>query len=281
MTDSVRPLIIASDTDSRDVAFGEENIITSSLNNTSLSEPVEFTKFEKSVNDYILLNLGAPVIRVELVPQQIKAIIDQSVTKFSYHAPSWTSHFYTFRTAAGRNLYELPKHVLDNLTYVVYKKSLLSIQAQAGTLEFDFFIKYFQDNFLFSDFEVGDFLLMQMHLEQIRKVLGQEGTWDIVNNKYLQLYPVPTEYDQVIVEYRALDSDTIHPSYKNWIQQYALALAKILLGRIRGKYKILPSPGGGASLDGAELSQEGAREKENLEERLLDEFEDPPMWSTF
>ena len=281
MVESIRPIKIASDTDVQKVAFGDENIITSGLNQTLLSEPIQLTKFEQTINDYALLNLGAPVIRVELVPQQMKTLIDQAITRFSYYAPSWTTHFYVFRTAAGHNLYELPRHVLDNLTYVYYKKSLLSIQSQAGTLEFDFFIKYFQDNFLFSDFDAGEFMLMQMHLEQIRKVLGQEGTWDIVNNKYLQLSPVPTEYDQAIVEYRALDSDTIHPAYRNWIQQYTLALAKILLGRIRSKYKVLPSPGGGASLDGAELIQEGIAEKELLEEKLRDEYEDPPLFSTF
>ena len=185
------------------------------------------------------------------------------------------------KVTAGTNIYELPQHILNNLEYVVYKKSLLSIQAQAGTLEFDFFIKYFQDNFLFNDFAVGDFLLLQQHLEQIRKVLGQEGTWDVINNKYLQLYPVPQAADDLILEYRAIDSDTIHPAYRNWIHKYALAISKGILGEIRGKYATLPSPGGGATLNGASLIQQSTEEKKQLEESLFVEMEEPPAFTMF
>ena len=155
------------------------------------------------------------------------------------------------------------------------------MQYQAGSLEFDFFIKYFQDNFLFSDFAVSDFNIMQTYLETIRKVLSQEGSWDIINNQYLQLYPTPVVDQAVIVQYRALDSATIHPYYHNWIQRYALACAKGILGSIRGKYKSLPSPGGGAMLDGDLLRQESKEEKTALAEDLLREIEEPPVFTTY
>ena len=176
----------------------------------------------------------------------------------------------------------MPTWVVHNLEYVVYKKTLLSIQSQAGTLEFDFFIKYFQDNFLFQNFGVGDFFMLQTHLEQIRKVLGQEGTWNIINGQYLQLYPKPVVTPQeVIVVYRGLDSNTIHPAYRNWIQRYALAVSKGILGEIRGKYTSLPAPAGGAQLNGPELKQESAAEKQQLMEELLLEIEEPPVFTTW
>jgi len=164
----------------------------------------------------------------------------------------------------------------------VYKKTLLSIQQKAGTLEFDFFIKYFQDNFLFQNFGVGDFYMLQMHLEQMRKVLGMEGSWNVLNNQYLQISPAPVlTPEEVIVVFRAVDSETIHPAYKNWIQKYALACAKGVLGEIRGKYATLPGPGGGASLNGAALKQESEAEKQKLEEELMNELEEPPSFTTF
>ena len=242
----------------------------------------EFSFFEETVKDFILARLGYPVVRVELTPFQIKSCIDEAITKLYYHAPMWTTQFCSFQTTANANLYELPSYILDNMTYCAYKKTLLSIQGQAGTLEFDFFIKYFQDNFLFSDFQVSDFYILQSHLEMIRKVLGQEGSFDVVNNKYLQVYPTPVVGDQtVILEYRALDSGTMHPAYKNFIQKYALACAKGILGEIRGKYQSLPSPGGGASLNGQALAQAGEQEKQKLEEALTSEFEEPPRFSTY
>ena len=258
------------------------DIDTSKLNRGTLADEVEFNAFEETVNSYVLSRLGFPVVRVELTPFQIKSCIDEATTQLSYHAPLWTRQFASFEASAGINLYELPQHILDNLDYVVYKKTLLSIQSQAGTLEFDFFIKYFQDNFLFNNFAIGDFYLLQSHLEQLRKVLGQEGSWEVINNKYLQVYPTPVITPQyVIVEYRAIDSNTIHPAYRVWIQKYTLAIAKGILGEVRGKYASIPGPGGGAGLNGAALIQQSEKERIALEEQLRLEIEEPPGFTTF
>jgi len=257
-------------------------IDASKLNTGTLADPVELNPFEKTIRDFVLARLGHPVVRVELTDFQIKTAIDESVTNLDYHAPMWSTQIACFKTQAGQNRYLLPMHIAYNLSYVVYKKTLLSIQNMAGTLEFDFFIKYFQDNFLFSDFAVSDFYLMQSHLEMIRKVLSQEGGWDVINGNVLQLYPTPVlDSQDVILVYRALDSGTMHPYYKNWIQRYALAVAKGILGEIRGKYKTLPSPGGGAQLNGQELMEQSEKEKEKLKEELLIEIEEPPAFTMY
>ena len=252
------------------------------LNKGTLADTIELNEFEQTINDFVLARLGHPVVRVELSPFQIKTAIDEAVTNLDYHAPFWTTQMATFETQAGVNAYMLPTHIANNLSYVVYKKALLSLQNQAGTLEFDFFIKYFQDNFLFSNFNVADYYLLQTHLETMRKVLSQEGAWDVINGNILQLYPVPVLNSQtVILVYRALDSATLHPYYRNWIQRYALAVSKGILGEIRGKYKTLPSPGGGAVLNGSDLIQASTQEKQALKEELLSEIEEPPVFTTY
>lgn len=252
------------------------------LNNTTLQDNIEFNKFEESIKSYILGRLGYPVVRVELSDFQLKSVIDEATTKLCNHAPFWANQLMTFKTVAGVGTYELPKYVLDNIVYVVYKKDLIGIPGMGQSLEQDYFLKYFQQNFLFNDFSIGEFNLLQISLEMMRKILGQDGSFDIVNNQYLQLYPVPATTDQsVIVQYRAVDSDRIHPAYKVFIQRYALALAKQVLGQIRGKYKTLPGPGGGAQLNGDALIQQSEKELELLEKQLLSEFEEPPGFSLY
>jgi hypothetical protein len=116
----------------------------------------------------------------------------------------------------------------------------------------------------------------------MRKILSQEGSFDIINNKYLQISPKPAQTTQdVILEYRAIDSNTIHPAYRNWIQKYALAVAKGILGEIRSKYATLPSPGGGAQLNGTALKQESVQEMEQLVQELLQEIEEPPAFTLY
>ena len=252
------------------------------LNATTMVDGVEWTHFEETLKDYVLARLGHPVVRVELTPYQIKPCTDEAIGTMYHHAPLFATQFVAFDASAGCNTYEVPSYILDNLEYVVWKKTLLSIRQKAGTLEFDFFIKYFQDNFLFENFGVGDFYLLQQNLEMTRKILGQEGAFSILNNQYIHIVPAPVVNGQtVIIVYRALDSATLHPAYKNWIQQYALACAKGALGQIRGKYATVPSPGGGAKLNGESLVRESEKEKEVLLKRLFDEFEEPPRFSTY
>jgi hypothetical protein len=254
----------------------------SKLNNSTFEDGIELNNFEKTIKDFILARLGYPVVRVELTDFQIKTAIDEAITNLDYHAPFWTTQMATFETTANVNMYMLPTHIANNLTYCAYKKSLLSLQNMAGSLEFDFFIKYFQDNFLMTNFNVSDFYLMQMNLEMIRKVLSQEGSWDILNGNIIQLYPAPVvNGETVVLVFRGLDSATMHPYYKNWIQRYALAVAKGILGEIRGKYTSLPSPGGGATLNGKDLLQSSQTEREKLKEELLIEIEEPPVFTLF
>jgi hypothetical protein len=251
------------------------------LSRSRFSEQIEFSNFYKSLKDSIMSRLGSPVIRVELTDHQVLTAIDEAIAKLDFHAPNWCTNYMTFQTVAGESFYELPTVVMNNLQYVIYKKSLLAVNAAQGSLEFDFFIKYFQDNFLMRDFAISDFLLMTMHLEQIRKILSRDGTWDVVDNKYILLHPVPQMPEEVIVQFRALNSGTLHPYFINWVQRFATAISKVILGGIRGKYRTLPSPGGGAQLNGQELVEEGTAEQQRLIDELFMEIEEPPAFTTF
>ena len=240
-----------------------------------------FTDFYESIKDFVLARLGYPVVRVELTDFQIQTAIDEALSKLDYHAPDWCTQFCTFSTSANISLYELPSVVTNNFRNAVYRKHLLSVAQSNGTLEFDFFIKYFQDNFLFRDFSVGDYYVTISHLEMMRKILGNDGTFNIVNNKYLNIAPPPSFAEEVLVEFKAIDSNSLHPYFVNWIQRFSLAICKVILGQIRGKYQTLPSPGGGAQLNGESLIQQGTQEQEQLVEQLMSEIEEPPAFSTF
>ena len=55
---------------------------------------------------------------------------------------------------------------------------------------------------------------------------------------------------------------------RQWIRKYALALAKEMLGGIRGKYQSVPIPGSETTLDFSRLLSEAAAEKTALIEEL-------------
>ena len=251
---------------------------TSKLNNSNAKDIVEFKSFTQVTKDFILARLGYPTIRVELTDFQIQTCIEESMSRLEYHAPHWMNQYAVFNTSAKVNVYELPPAIINGLTDVWYRRHLFSLGATPGSLEYDFAIMFFTNTGLFNNYNVGQYMLMQMYLKQINKVLGRGTTWNIVGGKYLQLFPVPDNTDEVILEFKGLDAETALPAYKNWIQRYSLAVAKEILGRVRSKYQNLPGPGGGTRLDGQTLLQEATAEKQLLIEELTTEIENPPLF---
>jgi hypothetical protein len=124
-------------------------------------------------------------------------------------------------------------------------------------------------------------------------------SFEIVNN-VLRLFPVPTFSYRCYFEYILENDRTLlsvspsgsvvvsdmsnapytQPVYtqinspgRQWIRKYFLALCKETLGRILQKYQTLPIPDGETTLDGAELRQEAAQEKEGLLENIREMLE--------
>ena len=127
--------------------------------------------------------------------------------------------------------------------------------------------------------------------DQIRK---SGYHFQIVDNRYLKLFPIPTRDYTLHFEYvvksvaNAPVKDTAknlitdisnvpytNPTYafinepgKQWIRRYCLALAKEMLGGIRGKYQSVPIPGSETTLDFGRLLSEAQTEKSSLIEEL-------------
>ena len=127
--------------------------------------------------------------------------------------------------------------------------------------------------------------------------------FEINAGQFLRLFPIPTSDYTLWFEYTMADSSTSpadttsptggttekdkdlvtdisnapyeRPTYeyinepgRQWIRKYALALAKEMLGGIRGKYQSVPIPGSETTLDFSRLLSEAAAEKTALIEEL-------------
>jgi len=85
--------------------------------------------------------------------------------------------------------------------------------------------------------------------------------------QYLTLYPQPTEQSEYYGVVSCYVERPIRDIIKElWVQRYALALTKIVIGRVRGKFQGVSLLGGGSF--NYDLLEEGRQEKEKLEEEL-------------
>jgi hypothetical protein len=77
------------------------------------------------------------------------------------------------------------------------------------------------------------------------------------------------------VPFSNLPYESINSIGKQWIRRFGLALAKEMLGQIRGKFSTVPIPGESVTLNGTELLSQAATEQSSLRDELksiLDEI---------
>lgn len=70
-----------------------------------------------------------------------------------------------------------------------------------------------------------------------------------------------------------LPYNNINSMGKQWIRKYALAIAKEMLGQIRGKFATIPIPGNDVTLNASELLSQAKEEQQALKEELRAQLE--------
>lgn len=163
------------------------------------------------------------------------------------------------------------------------------------------------DAFDFGSFSPGvNFLMMPISYDlakvqaielndQVRK---SSYSFELVNNK-LRIFPKPRARYRLLFEYfkkddksnaftnqsKGMVTNVAEVPYNNpiysqinsvgrqWIFRYTLALAKELLGYVRGKYQTVPVPGSEATLNQADLLNDSRTEREKLMTELKEMLE--------
>jgi hypothetical protein len=67
-----------------------------------------------------------------------------------------------------------------------------------------------------------------------------------------------------------LPFESINQIGKQWIRKYALAICKSMLAQVRGKFGVIPIPGGEVTLNHSSLESQGKEEKEALRKELME-----------
>jgi hypothetical protein len=157
------------------------------------------------------------------------------------------------------------------------------------------------DTFGFGAYSTGvSFMLMPMYADLLRvqaiefndMMRKSAFTFELINNE-LRMFPVPTKDFKLWIEYIVKEersnplkypngqvSDMSNAPYdfmtysqinsvgKSWIYSFGLALAKEMLGYIRGKYGSIPIPNGETTLNASDLLSAAGTEKQTLVDQL-------------
>ncbi len=241
------------------------------------------------IKDYVLLMLGAPVIKIELNEQQLDLAVDQSLKIFEDYAPREYFDYYTFNTIPGKSVYELPPDV--GLVRHVFYRETPNFAFSANDLGGAIPIEYFNQGGSLASMQggmvdpvqpiwgrMGEWVLYKSYNQMFSRLSSALGGWEWVGGfRHIKLYPVPCGVQSVIVHYlqKCKDWECVTQA----MQEGALCHAKIMLGRIRSRIKNPPGPNGGIQLDGDQLLAEGKEEKAQWQQDLLQRYGDLPYIS--
>jgi len=216
----------------------------------------------------------------------------------------------TLNVIAGQQNYDLLTSTSSSLSgsEAVYLKRVYHYAPSAINRYFDPYagtgtgIQSLMQSFGFGNYSPGvNFMLMPMYFDVLKlqaielndAIRKSAYHFDVENNRYLKLFPIPEKNYTLHYEYvlKSVANNPVkdttggitnmsnvpytNPTYKlinepgrQWIRRYALALAKEMLGSVRGKYQSVPIPGDTTVLDFARLLSEAASEKTALIEEL-------------
>lgn len=224
---------------------------------------------EKQLKAWLLRQMGAPQVAVELHPADLDDFIEDA--KDWFISNKGIARHWKTPVLSGQVEYPVPDDV-DAVLDVYLPGSRYDLRpyydpAALGlyTLPADFVVPR-------GEFNINSGVYQRIqYFETSQRVFSVEPDWiwDEVERAVI-LTPPPTTAGDMIVVYRAtsltLDQMTYHDF--EFIKRYMVAKAKLKLSRVRVKHPSFPGVQSDRSLDGENLGQEGKEELEKLDEEI-------------
>lgn len=233
------------------------------------------------IYDYIRSRLGAPIVPVELTDQQLENLLAETATEYNRWRNYREQLLYLTLAGNSRDGYDIPAIIGDssNIIDIIVKPHMPFGYYSADTdMASNLYMQY-----LFQKYgrpgQVGflsDYWLALSTEKDMNLILGTEVRWNITNRKIF-MTPAPKASLQVGIQYRA--ALTVNELLSdNLVRRYMLALAKILLGNIRGTFGgAIPGGTENIQLNSAELIAQGKEELAEAKQEMHQQTEMPTM----
>lgn len=220
-----------------------------------------------TINKFVRTTLGEPVIVVELENEQIEEMISQALGLYGTYKP--IERIKQFQVLASQQKYTFSTAECGRGIIEYFKPDLLR---QPISLEqFDVF-KYHTH---LPNLDPGDFFMERVWWEEVRRSAGSDDDWDfepdpVNGGGSLYVNPIPSDSYSACYIYVCDPTLTqVPPTDDRWIKSYTLALCKEILGNIRSKFEGVDGQESAIRMDGMKMREEGASEKEKLEDYLM------------
>ena len=223
----------------------------------------------------ILLMLGGGVVRVELTDDPLELAVQLAVDIYRQKSSSAMEEAWLhLDLSTNEAVYTLPQEVV--LVRKIFRRGNGVMQSTGSSV--DPFSLAYSNSYLLSAVRgaSGGGLLTYELYHQFDKTVGLifgreiNFNWNSVSKRLTLHRDIKGNEGVLLWAYHMRPEETLlqdHMCYP-WLRNWALAEAKAMLGRVRGKLSAIPGPNGPISLNGDLLLQEAQAEKEQLLEQL-------------
>lgn len=239
----------------------EDEELDSVYDDQDIMKPRTYPRMKKRMKQivqYIEMQLGYPVVQIELTPEQIKVIVDQAFQEIVHYM----TDTYTFSVPYAQCI-DLSKYNVDNvesvlrgqdslLTGLPFQMPAMDLMNVTGTYNLDQYI---------------DALLIKRNLNIL--ATDMDFVWDKPNKKlYIAANPNVPSYVTIVFKPEYFEVEDIREQYwDTQLRKLALGMTKMAIGQIRSKYSSNSSK---FQLNGAELLAEGQSEIQTVRQHLDD-----------
>ena len=216
--------------------------------------------------------LGSGMIDVELDPDHYNLAVDRAITRYRQRASNATEESGMFLTTqTDVDEYYLPSEVLE--VRKIYRRAVGS-DSGTGT-GIDPFDLAFTNLYILQAGRIGGVSLFDtfsQYQEVVGRIFGSDlnFTWHPNAHKLILLRRIKNEESILLHVYNEKPENEVLRDRRSrqWLEDFAFATCKIILGEARGKYATLPGAAGGVQLNGDAIKAEGQAELERLEVEL-------------
>jgi hypothetical protein len=234
------------------------------------------TTERNKVFDYVKLMLGDGMIEVELDPAHYEAALDRALTRFRQRSPNAVEESWLFlELIMDQNEYRLPDEVME--VREVFRRAIGSRSGLgAGGTLFEPFNLAYTNTYLMSGSMMGGLATYEMfagYQKLVGRMFGSyiEYSWKPQSHILNILQRPFAQGEQILCRTYNFRPDWVllQDTYaKQWLKDYTLATAKIMLGEARSKFGSIAGPGSSITLNGNDLKAAGKEELTNLDKEL-------------
>lgn len=264
-------------------------------NSAPWNEYISAVSLKKNeIADYIRLSLGDGIIDIEADQAHIDMAINQALIRYRQRSSNAVEESYAMLDLYPETQeYILPNEIIEVKS--IFRRGIGSVTGTTAS-QFEPFASGYLNTYMLVAGRVGglaSYFLFSSYQELAMRMFGgyMNYTWNRATKKLTLVRKMPNMgqnpasqvSESVLLWVYNYKPDVVilndHMAFP-WIQEYAFAKVKMLIGEAREKFATINGPQGGTSLNGAALKAEAKETLDRLELEL-DQYRDggePMTW---